>query len=321
MQQAASARSQAAIDDRSELAVMSLAHVFQHADRDEGITGSGDGTVILFDELALSLQSFGTGAFARIADLFPRNVVGPDHDAIVACHVQRQPAPAATGLHHGLAGLQAQLATDIFQLGLLGVIQAGRGLRKVGAGIHQVRIQPQPVERIADVIVVVDVAARACQCPGLAQRQVQLEPLPPAPAGGVAFEWVEILQQADDIALDVHGTTAVSLAEVQVRPEQQRPQPGAAADDHPGHGRTVTRPEDLAIPQHDLQWRLVEDGQNAPQCGPFQVADPACAGAAYFIQRSHLMPPPKTEYPALPIHSRARARTISLSPCRVPAQA
>jgi hypothetical protein len=51
--------------------------VFEHPDRHEGVVGSADVAVIVFDELDPVFESLLAGPPARIFELFAGNVEGP----------------------------------------------------------------------------------------------------------------------------------------------------------------------------------------------------------------------------------------------------
>ena len=134
--------------------------VLEHADRHERIEFAVDVAVVVLDELHAVVQSFGPRAFARIGDLLGGYVVGLHRDAVVLGHVQRQRAPAAARFDHRFAGREAQLAADVVELRCLRLLQRHRGVGKIGAGVDHVPVEPELVEIVADVVMVVDIAPR-----------------------------------------------------------------------------------------------------------------------------------------------------------------
>ena len=98
-------------------------------------------------------------ALARVGDLFLRDVEGADLDAVLARHVQREGAPSAAGFDDLLAGPEHQLAADVVELRALRLLQ--RGVRRVvvRAGVDHLLVEPQAVEVVAQVVVMLDVAA------------------------------------------------------------------------------------------------------------------------------------------------------------------
>ena len=74
--------------------------------------------------------------------------------------IQREPAPAAADVEHPLAGLQVDLGGEVGLLVELGLLQAVARVGEVAAAILHVGFHPEPVEVVADVIMVGDVALR-----------------------------------------------------------------------------------------------------------------------------------------------------------------
>ena len=70
--------------------------------------------------------------------------------------VHRQAAPPAADVEQPDAGAQPELAADEVELGLLGGLQADGLVLPDGAGVDHRRPQDQPVEVVADVVVVRD---------------------------------------------------------------------------------------------------------------------------------------------------------------------
>ena len=116
-----------------------------------------------------------------------------------------------------------------------------RGL-EVGAGVHQLAVEPQAVEVVPDVVVVADRLAvaldrvggageprgRVAVGPGVAARRRQREQLPPErePAAQARPEVVQVggePQEREDVALDVEVLVDVRLPE---RDPVRRPEHG-----------------------------------------------------------------------------------------------
>ena len=76
--------------------------------------------------------------------------------AVLLRRPYRQCAPAATNVQQALAGLEHDLVQDVVQLGALRLFQCFVLLRKIGAGIHHVRVQPQAVKVVGHVVVVLN---------------------------------------------------------------------------------------------------------------------------------------------------------------------
>ena len=165
MDEAQSLRREAAVDDLAERAVVLRADVLEHADRNErrrtrrACCGSRPRCSSTRPARPSRARPLG-----RVADLLARNVPGAHLDAVVARHVQREAAPAATRLEHALAGPQPQLAADVVHLGALRGLQRHAGLGEIGAGVlHRLAVEPGGVEVVAEVVVPVDVVVRGRQ--------------------------------------------------------------------------------------------------------------------------------------------------------------
>src|SRR2546428_386783 len=76
--------------------------------------------------------------------------------AVVPGRPDREAAPAAPDVEQGLAGAQFELATDVVELVLLGLLQLPVGIAIVRAGVDHERIEEQLVELVRDVVVVGD---------------------------------------------------------------------------------------------------------------------------------------------------------------------
>ena len=101
--------------------------------------------------------------FARQFELAVRQRDADRADAVVLGRVQDQPAPAAADVEEAFAGAQTQLAADQVELGELRVLQRVAGVAEVGARVDHARVEPEPVEVVADVVVMLDrVAVEPC---------------------------------------------------------------------------------------------------------------------------------------------------------------
>jgi hypothetical protein len=75
--------------------------------------------------------------------------------------MEEEPAPAAADVEQTFARMQAELAADVVQLlELRRVDGVGVGV-EIRARIHHPLVEPDPVERVGDVVVMRDVAAVA----------------------------------------------------------------------------------------------------------------------------------------------------------------
>ena len=154
---------QDALDELTERPEVGQAHMFQHANRNEYIAALIDRAVVVLDERHTVVQPHCRCAFFRVRDLFPGVVVGAYLDAVMLCHVQGQRAPAAACLDDSLPRLELQLPAHVIELRDLRLVQCGGRCVVVGAGVHHALIQPQLVEIVAEVIVVMHVVPRAAE--------------------------------------------------------------------------------------------------------------------------------------------------------------
>src|SRR5579863_8218611 len=92
-----------------EFVVVVLAHVLEHAYRNESIIASGNVSIVVLDEFDLPGEAHLVSLLAREGDLFLRDVEGAYPDAIFASHMQPQRSPAAASLDHLLTGANCSL--------------------------------------------------------------------------------------------------------------------------------------------------------------------------------------------------------------------
>src|SRR5690348_5850336 len=67
-----------------------------------------------------------------------------------------QAAPAAADVEEPFALPEAELAANMVELGLLRRVEVFLPGREVAAGIDHVAVEPEPVERVRDVVMVAD---------------------------------------------------------------------------------------------------------------------------------------------------------------------
>src|SRR5215831_14720230 len=152
---------EAALHDAPERRVVLDADVLEHSDRHEGVVLTGDVAVIVLDVLETIGEALACRPLACPANLLVRDVEGAHAYAVMARHVHRQHPPATSGLDHALAGPEAKLAAHVVHLRDLRLIERGGRLGVVRTGVRHGRAEPQLVERVADVVVVMDVVPRA----------------------------------------------------------------------------------------------------------------------------------------------------------------
>jgi hypothetical protein len=163
--------------------------------------------------------------------------------------------------------LQLQLAAHVVHLGDLCLLQRRGEVRIVGAGVGHGVAQPQRIEVIAQIVVLVNVVARAGQGVGTWPMQ---------PTGHFVCNGMGIADAAqapidggdesDEIALDFDPTRAVSIAEAYLRIAQQTPKGISVRNTNSFGGRDCARTDVLTGPsQFELDGRIAEPGQEAAQ--------------------------------------------------------
>src|SRR6266480_1024167 len=171
---------------------------------------------------------------------------------------QHERTPAAADVEKPLARLEHELVEDVIELLFLGELQ-GIGLAaEIGAGIHHVPIQPQRVEVVRNVVVVLD---------GFAIALAAVAPNTPqsfAPVGsGASSEAFGDAEHLQDRPFDSQVTFHVGLAELhEVGGHEEAKGRGARyADLHLGLAGEV---EGAAVPQLEAQRN---------DCGPLELRD------------------------------------------------
>ena len=196
--------------------------MLEHADRDDPVERPLD--VAIVDQLELDpvRHPRRLGPLPSDRQLLLRQG-DPEHvDVRDAVQIQSQAAPAAAEIEHPLARLQQQLRGDMRLLVELGLLDAVRRIGEVGAAVLHVRVEEEPVEVVADVVMMDDVALRA----GLPVQHLQ-----------AMTELAALLQEA---------AAAVPLLPAQVAADQpdQVDDLALLEDDpvvHPGFGRAERR--------------------------------------------------------------------------------
>jgi hypothetical protein len=220
------------------------------ADRDEHVAALIDLAVVVLDEGDAVGQFRCCSAVLCIGDLFSGVVIGDHLDAVMLRHVQGQCAPAAARLDDFLPGLQLQFPAHVIELRNLCFVQRRRRRVVVGAGIHHAFVQPQPVEVVAEVVVVMNVVPRPAE--RIAPRGMQQRPQPGEVVTVAAAPRdcrSDLVGEGQEIPVDVDQTPAVALAEAHGRGAQQFEHCTAAAKLHASDGTRLCNAEFVAIPE------------------------------------------------------------------------
>ena len=120
-----------------------------------------------------STRESSPSAFARRrakSSLPLRDVERLDGHAVIAGHQQCQ-APQPPPISTTLSPAQPELPAHVIELGQLRLFERRRRLGEIGPAVDHLVVEPQPVEVVADVVVVVDVLPRAGKRVGLGAVQ------------------------------------------------------------------------------------------------------------------------------------------------------
>ncbi|CAI8451884.1 MAG: Uncharacterised protein [SAR116 cluster bacterium MED-G04] len=147
---------EATADAVKEIPVMLLADMFQHPDRNNPVK------LAFFMAIILQLKAdIGVGCLGAVAGLLQllfgqRDAFdGLRHAGQMQCHA----APAGTDIQHGIFWPEPEFTGDMILFTPLRLINADPVLIKIGTGILPVLIQKKPIEIIAEIIMMTDVAA------------------------------------------------------------------------------------------------------------------------------------------------------------------
>src|SRR6266571_6412781 len=239
---------------------MAQAHMLEHPDARDLVEDA------LARNVAIVLQAHLAAALEPLLPNPPRGefvLVPAEGDArgpgsVFLGRAQHERTPAAADVEKPLARLEHELVEDVIELLLLSELQRIGLAAEIGAGIHHVPVQPQRVEVVRDVVVVLN---------GFAIALAAVAPDTPQPfvsagsgASSEAFGHAEHLQNRP---FDPQGAFHVGLAELhQVGGHEEAQRRRARhADFHLGLAREIVG---AAVPQLEAQ----RDG-----CGPSELRD------------------------------------------------
>ncbi len=150
---------QCASKHRCECVEVGKAHVFEHSNRHERVVRTADVSVVVVDEGHSIGQMFARRPRPRVVQLLTRDVDGRDAHPVMPRHVQGQGAPATSGFDDRLARLQSQFAADPIELCALRHVERRLWRFEVRTGVHEFAVEPQSVEVVAEIVVMVHVPA------------------------------------------------------------------------------------------------------------------------------------------------------------------
>lgn len=130
--------------------------VLEHADAGDAVELAGEVAVVLDADFDLVLQPGGAHAFGGEVVLVLRQCHAQTARAVLLRRAQHQRPPAAADVEQRLPRLQADFGEDVVDLLELRFVECFVAVLEVGAGVDHVLVQPQLVEVVGDVVVVLD---------------------------------------------------------------------------------------------------------------------------------------------------------------------
>ena len=151
-------------------------HVLEHADARHLVEhrGRGEVTVVAHLDAAAVLKTVVRDAVTGERRLRLAQGDAENLHAVAARRVAGQPTPTTPDVQQRLSGTESQRAADEVELGFLRLAQILVSGREIGAGVGEMFVEPERVEIVADVVVVLDGA-------GVARRRVAQSAREPAP--------------------------------------------------------------------------------------------------------------------------------------------
>jgi hypothetical protein len=120
-----------------------------------------DIAVVVVNEVDPVAQPFALSTVPCIGKLLARDVERPNANTVLTSHMQRKRSPSASRLHDRFIGLQSELSADEVELRLLRGFKRHLWIFEIRAGVDEVPIEPQLIELIAAIVVMLHVAPRA----------------------------------------------------------------------------------------------------------------------------------------------------------------
>ncbi|CEE59684.1 hypothetical protein XACW160_290032 [Xanthomonas citri pv. citri] len=191
-----------------------VADGFDHLDRDHAVEAAFQVAVVAQQHRHPIAQTCRGDALVGQLELLAGNGGGGDAAAVFACGVQCKAAPAGADLHHMMVRRQAQFLADAFELAGRRALQCRLALRlfavdKDGRRVHQVFIQKQFEQRVAQVVMRGDIAPAAAA--GIARKRMQAAHGQAAQARGAGLHRVQPLAVAQQQPHQRHQVVALPL--------------------------------------------------------------------------------------------------------------
>ena len=158
MVQEEAAIAQQPLDRREVGRQVSQPHVLEHADARDLVVEilTRVVTIVLQQHAAARLQAGSADALGGEPELVLGKGDAGGVDPVLLRRVHRERAPAAADVEEALVLLQAQLAANVVELRHLRLLERVGLAAVVGARIHHARVEPERVELVGDVVVVLD---------------------------------------------------------------------------------------------------------------------------------------------------------------------
>ena len=248
------ARFEQAIDLAEVPAVATGPHVLEHPDARDLVVELALRQILVVDELdAHAVAEAARLDLARhVLELVLRQRDARRVDAVVLRRPEDQASPAAADVEERFARTKPELPADVVELSRLSVGERIALGGEVRARVNHPRIEPQPVERVRDIVVMRDVLAVAAvlvpeRAPPRAQRLAAMGDRPDHRLGDVE----DAPRPAGEVDLVAH----VGTREPPELGRRQGPQRPPRADDDLDLGRRRQR-NPATVGQHQSDGEL-----------------------------------------------------------------
>src|ERR1700694_1758880 len=225
--------------------------MFQHPHGHKRIAFPGDVPVIVLHELHTLAQSELSGAPAGPENLLVGNMEGPNGHTVVLRHVQCQRAPTASGVHNALARVELQLAAYVIHFGDLRFFQRRGRRRKIGAGVDELRVEPEPVEIGFQIVMLVNIVAGAPQRVALEMRH-ELRHNSAVPAMvSYRYRLIQGFESGNEVSFDGDAAFAIGISKANLWIKHQFEERSAIPNVEISHRRGIRRRNFYAVSESE----------------------------------------------------------------------
>ena len=151
--------------------------------------------------------------------------------------------------------MQLQLATDVVEFGQLCLLERRFRLGKVSARILHAIVEPQTVEVVADIVMMMDALARRCDRVRPAATDKAQNATEQAVDRGITACPQDFCQDIDERTGDFQMPVAERIAKCDTPIQEQAAQDGRVSNAHVPDGGLRGRIDDRAIPQNEADSR------------------------------------------------------------------